>query len=133
MWVCDPDAGGVKIPEALKSEVRRRIEAYAAEHFAGHYTRLDIRFRAQFCYVGAFTEPATGPGTIGGETYEQRVQRLRETPMQLCRLRHFSRDRWSCGFFKYSDMKYELCMTASGDFICTPEEGFEIAASAYLS
>jgi hypothetical protein len=38
---------------ALKERIRR----YAETHFAGRYTRLDIRFRRQFCYVDAYTEP----------------------------------------------------------------------------
>ncbi len=58
-WVFDPDSGGVmKIPEAVKQRTTARIERFAAEHFTGRYTRLDIRFRGQFCYIDAYTEPA---------------------------------------------------------------------------
>ena len=53
-WVFDPDSGGKKIPETVKRDVTQRIEKYAAEHYAGKYTRLDIRFRAQFCYIDAY-------------------------------------------------------------------------------
>lgn len=133
VWVFDPDAGGVKIPEAFKAEVRRQIEAYAAEHFAGRYTRLDVRFRGQFCYMDAFTEPDPSGRPFGGETRAQRLERLRDTPTHLCRLRHFQRERWTLGFYKYSDEKYELCYPdGSADFFCTPEQGFATAAKVYL-
>lgn len=133
-WAYAPDSGGVKITERTKHDVRQRLEAYAAKHYAGHHTRLDIRFRGQFCYVGAFTAPATAPGTIAGETTAQRLDRLRETPMQLCRLRHFAPDRWTLGFYKYSDEQYKLCFVdATGGFECTPEEGFDVAARVYLA
>ncbi len=66
VWMYAPDSGGLKIPEPLEVEVRRKIEAYAAKHFHGRYTRLDIRFRGQFCYVDAFIEPATRGGTVAG-------------------------------------------------------------------
>jgi len=53
--------------------------------------------------------------------------------LHLCRLRHFSADRWTLGFYKYSDEKYELCFVdAAGGFECTPEQGFEVAAHVYL-
>ncbi len=53
--------------------------------------------------------------------------------MQLCRLRHFAIDRWTLGFFKYGDEKYELCFVDAADgFWCTVEQGFEVAARSYL-
>jgi hypothetical protein len=61
-WVFDPDHGGVRVPEAVQRRTAQRLRRYAEEHFAGRFTRLDIRFRGQFCYVDAFTEPEeTGP------------------------------------------------------------------------
>jgi hypothetical protein len=114
-WVLDPDGGGVKIPERTKEEVRRRLEAYAAKHFVGRYRELRLRFRGPFCYVDAFTDEAV------------------DAPMQICRLRHFATERWTLGFFKYSDEKYELCFVDAADgFWCTVEQGFEVAARAYL-
>jgi hypothetical protein len=50
-WVWDPDSGGVKIPESVKRRTEARLRRYAEEHFAGRYTRLEIRFRGQFCYI----------------------------------------------------------------------------------
>ena len=62
-WSFDPDSGGVKIDDAVKRRIGERILRCAEAHFAGRYTRLDIRFRGQFCYVDAYTEPEpAGPG-----------------------------------------------------------------------
>jgi len=41
--------GGIKIPEHKKSEVKRRIEQFAAENYAVKFTRLEIRFRGKLC------------------------------------------------------------------------------------
>ena len=57
-WQFDPNSGGVTIPEHKRGEVKRRLEKYAAENYAGRYTRLEVRFRGQFCYIDAYTEPA---------------------------------------------------------------------------
>ncbi|MBI4321425.1 MAG: hypothetical protein HY675_23275 [Chloroflexi bacterium] len=46
--VFDPDRGDVRILEAVKRCTEQRISRYAEEHFAGRYTRPDIRFRGQF-------------------------------------------------------------------------------------
>ncbi len=133
VWMYDPDSGGVRIPERTKNDVRRRLEGYAAKYLRGRYTRLDIRFRGRFCYVDAFVEPERTGGTIGGETAAQRLERLRHTPVHLCRLRHFAPDRWTLGFYKYSDEKYELCFVDEANgFECTPEQGFAVAARVYL-
>jgi hypothetical protein len=135
MWVRDPDAGGVKIPDAVKRRTEQRIRRYAEEHFAGRYTRLDIRFRKQFCYIDAYTEPDAPPDwppPDWPETREEMIERLRNTPTHLCRLRHYSEERWSFAFYAYSSEKYELCVLPSGDFYGTPEEAFQAAAEAYL-
>jgi hypothetical protein len=55
-WVFDPDSGGVKIPESVKRDVAARINRVAEENFEGKYTRLDIRFKGQFCYIDAYCE-----------------------------------------------------------------------------
>jgi len=99
-WVFDPDHGGVRVPEAVQRRTAQRLRRYAEEHFAGRFTRLDIRFRGQFCYVDAFTEPEeTGPNwppPDSPETREEYLERLRNTPTHLCRLRYF-RQRRSLG------------------------------------
>ena len=44
-WVYDPHSGGTKIPPAVQERTARRILAYAEAHYAGKYTRIDVRFR----------------------------------------------------------------------------------------
>lgn len=135
-WVFDPDSGGVKIPEVVKRRTEKRIRRYAEKHFAGRYTRLDIRFRGQFCYIDVYTEPHVAEGwppPDWPETREEMIERLRNTPTHLCRLRYFGdEDRWGFAFYTYSREKYELSVFPSGDFFGTPEEAFHVSASAYL-
>jgi hypothetical protein len=136
MWVRDPDAGGVKIPDTVKRRTEQRIRDYAEEHFAGRYTRLDVRFRGQFCYVDAYTEPVLTPGwppPDWPETREEMIERLRNTPTHLCRLRYFGdEEQWGFAFYTYSNEKYELSVFPSGDFFGPPEEAFLASAEAYL-
>jgi hypothetical protein len=135
-WVWNPDAGGVKISPAVRRQIEERIRRYAEEHFAGMYTRLDIRFRGQFCYIDAYTEPDDAPGWPPAdwpESREERLERLRNTPTHLCRLRYFGDpERWGFAFFAYSSEKYELSVFPSGEFRGRPEDAFEASASAYL-
>ncbi len=46
VWVRNASRGGVRIPEDVRLRTKERLERYAEEHFAGYYTRLDIRFHA---------------------------------------------------------------------------------------
>lgn len=136
-WVFDPDSGGVKIPAPVKQRTETRIRQVAEAEFAGCYTRLDIRFRGVFCYVDAYTEPEPpGPGwppADWSETRDEYLERLRNTPTHLCRLRYFGADdRWSFGFYTYSDERYRLSFFPSGEFLGTPEDAFRVAAGAYL-
>lgn len=130
-WVYDPHSGGVKIPAAVRQRTERRILSYAEAHYAGKFTRLGIRFRGVFCYIDAYTEP-TEPSEsllqITGETREQYLERCRNIPIHLCRLRYFEEERWSMAFFTYSNEKYEPSVFNTGSFEGTPEEGFETAA-----
>ncbi len=136
-WVFDPDSGGVRIPEAAKRHTEQRLRRYAEEHFSGRYTRLNIRFRGQFCYIDAYTEPETHsdnwPPPDWPETREEYLERLRNTPTHLCRLRYFGdEERWGFAFYTYSNERYELSVYPSGEFLGTPEEAFEVAAGVYL-
>ena len=56
-WVYDPDSGGIKIPQAVRQRMEKRLRRFAEEQFSGRYSRLEIRFRGQFCYIDAYTEP----------------------------------------------------------------------------
>jgi hypothetical protein len=136
-WVLDPDSGGVKIPEAVKLRTEGRIRRYAEAHFAGCYTRLDVRFRGKFCYIDAYTEPEplgpNWPPPDWPETREEYMERMRNTPTHLCRLRYFGReDGWGFAFYSYGDEKYKLSVFLTGEFYGTPEDAFEISAGVYL-
>jgi hypothetical protein len=136
-WVFAPDSGGRTIPDAVRRRTEERIRRYAAEHFAGKHTRLDIRFRAQFCYVDAYTEPEPlgpdWPPQDRPESREELQERLRNTPTHLCRLRYFGNEEgWGFAFYTYSGDRYETATFPSGEFLGPPEDAFDAAARAYL-
>ncbi len=132
-WGRDPDADGVKIPDDVKIRTTVKIERYVEKHFKGRYTRIDVRFRGQFCYIDAYQDPGSQVYVPKGMSRAEVIEQLHNTPTHLCRLRYFGEeDAWGFGFFKYSDEKYETAMFASGDFFGAPEEAFEIAAGVYL-
>src|ERR1700730_16002925 len=110
-WVYDPHSGGVNIPPAVRQRTEKRIRAHAEKHYAGKYTRLDVRFRGAMCYIDAYTEPEEpSPGLLQAtsETREQYLERVRNVPLHLCRLRYFGdEERWSMAFYTYSHEKYE--------------------------
>ena len=130
-WALDPNAGGRTVPPTLKKETKRRIEAYAAKHYEGQYERIDVRFRGVFCYIDAYQEPNLPPSwplDRPEETRAQAIERIRQTPIHLCRLRFFDPDRWSLAFYKYSDSVYAPAIFPSGQWFGTPEEGFDVGA-----
>lgn len=132
VWVYDPHSGGVKIPSAVKDRTEQRVRSYAASRYAGKFTRLEIRFRGALCYIDAFVEPMEPLESLllaVGETREQYLERQRNMPLHLCRLRFFgNEERWSMAFYTYSNMKYEPSVFDNGSFHGTPEEGFETSA-----
>jgi len=137
-WVFDPGRGGVRISEAVQRRTEQNLRRFAEEHFSGHYTRLEIRFRGQFCYVDAYTEPGepgpNWPPADWPETREEYLERLRTTPIHLCRLRYFGgEERWGFAFYTYSHQRYELSVFPTGEYLGSPEEAFEVSADAYLS
>jgi hypothetical protein len=94
-WVFDPNSGGIKISPTIQTDIVKRIQAVAEKAFQGKYTRLNILFKNQFCYIDAYTEPALTDGWPPAdwhETREEYVERLREIPTHLCRLRYFGSD-----------------------------------------
>ena len=131
-WVFDPDSGGVKIKDAVKQRTEARIRRYAEEHYAGRYTKLEIRFRNQFCYIDAYTEPHVPedwPPPGFPETREETIERLRNTPTHLCRLRYRGQeDEWGFAFYSYSKERYELSVFDDGSFFGTPEDAFQSSA-----
>ena len=136
-WVFSPGSGGTPIPEAVKRRTTVRLNGYAVEHFAGRYTRLDIRFRGQFCYIDAYTNPGPlgpdWPPPGWHETREEYVERMSNTPTHLCRLRYFGdEEAWGFAFYGYSHERYETSVFDNGTFFGTPEDAFEITAGLYL-
>jgi len=136
-WVFNPNTGGKTIPDTVKRRTEERIRRYAAEHFAGRFIRLDIRFRGQFCYIDVYTEPEppgpNWPPPNWYETREEMMDRLRQTPTHLCRLRYFGDEEgWGFAFYTYSGERYELAIFPSGEFFGPPEDAFEVSANLYL-
>ena len=132
VWVYDPQSGGRKIPDAIKPRIRQRILDHAQKLYAGKYNRIDVRFRGQFCYIDAYTEPGVPEDydpKLRGESREEYIERLRNTPIHLCRLRYFgNEDRWSMAFYTYSHEEYEPCIFNNGSWHGTPEEAFDTSA-----
>jgi len=135
-WVYNPHSGGVKIPETVKVSTRNRILEYAKKHYSGKYIKIDVRFRSQLCYIDVYSEPyvpLSFDTSLYGESREEHIERLRNTPTHLCRLRYFGdKDSWSMAFFTYSNEKYEPSIFNNGSFHGTPEEAFETSA-VYLN
>lgn len=136
MWVYNPQSGGKKIPEAIKPRLRQRILDHAEKHYAGKYNRIGIRFRGQFGCIDAYTEPYVEEDydpRLYRESREEHIERLRNAPIHLCRLRYFGdENRWSMAFYTYSHEKYEPCVFHNGGWHGTPEEAFDTSA-VYLT
>jgi hypothetical protein len=130
-WVYSPHTGGKSIPPAVKARTERRILDYAAKHYAGKFTRIGVRFRGALCYIDAYVEPDVPPRSAPppGETRDQWLERLRSTPVHLCRIRYFGDEgRWSFAYYTHAHEKYEPSFLLSGDHQGTPEEAFETSA-----
>jgi hypothetical protein len=133
-WAYDPTRGGTKITSRVKVETEQRIRAYAEKYFKGKYTRLDVRFRGCLCHVDAYQEPEP-PKTMPRDWHESKeeyVERLRNVPTHLCRLRYFREDVWGLALFVYSSEKYETSVYHSGKFEGTPEEAMDLAGDFHL-
>ena len=94
-------------------------------------------FRSQFCYIDAYTEPAepapNWPPANWPGTREEYMERLRNAPIHLCRLRYSGdEEHWGFAFFVYSSEKYELSIFPSGQFFGPPEDAFEVSANVHL-
>ena len=131
MSVHNPHTGGRSIPFGVKIRTERRILDYVAKHYPGKFLRIDVRFRGALCYIDAYTEPRLPRGSAPppGETPEQWVERLRNTPMHLCRIGYFGdEDRWRFAWYTYAHDKYEPSFLITGEDHGTPEEAFETSA-----
>jgi hypothetical protein len=130
MWVYNPHVGGKIISKDVRRRTTYRIQRYAAEHHAGKFARIDVRFRGALCYVDVYTEPDPDDRYVPeGQTHEEYLDRLRNTPLHLCRLRYFgNEDDWSISFYSYAHMKYEPSFLVDGNDCGTPELAFETVA-----
>jgi hypothetical protein len=131
MWVYSPHTGGKSIPPAVRERTERRILDYANKHFAGKFIRVGVRFHGALCYIDVYTEPGVPDADTlpTGETHEQWIERLRNTPTHLCRIRYFGdEDRWTFAWYTYAHEKYEPSVLITGDDRGTPEEAFETSA-----
>jgi hypothetical protein len=130
VWMLNPHTGGKKIPPMLQAEVRKRINDYAEKNYAGKYTHLDITFRGALCYIDAYQEPAEPAEKLLSQLEESReeyIERLRNSPIHLCRIRHFDINSWSVAFYTYSNEIYSPC-TFNGEWLGTVEQAFDIGA-----
>jgi hypothetical protein len=131
-WGYDPQSGGITIPDAVKPRICQRILDHAEKHYSVRYNRIDVRFSGKFCYIDAYTEPYVPEDydpALYRESREEHIERLRNTPTHLCRLRYFGDDdRWSMAFYTYSHEKYEPCFFNTGSWEGTPEEAFDTSA-----
>lgn len=132
VWMRGLDAGSVKIPPPVRDRITERIMQYAEMQYGGRFSRLDIRYRGAFCYIDAYvepSEPSLGLLNATGETREEFMDRLRKTPIHLCRLRYFGdEEAWELALYTYSNERYELCMYPSGGFLGPVEEAFDVGA-----
>jgi len=134
-WVNDPHSGGMKIPEKIKGQVTKRIINSAEENYNGKYTRIDVRYKTHFCYIDAYVKaivPENYDTSLFSESREDRIERLNNTPIHLCRLRYKGNDeKWTLAFYTYNHNKYEPSIFDNGSFYGTPEEGF-LSSAIYL-
>jgi len=131
MWVYSPHTGGKNTPPPIRERTERRILDYANKHHAGKFIRIDVRFRGALCYIDAYTEPGEphGGALPAGETREQWIERLRNTPTHLCRIRYKgNEDRWTFAYYTYAHERYKPSFFITGDDHGTPEEAFETSA-----
>ena len=135
VWVYDPHSGGISVPQSMQDVIRKRIIKHADNNYSGKFTRIDVIFRGKFCYIDAYTEPFLGKEfdqKLYGESREERIDRLRNIPTHLCRLRYFGDiDKWSMAFYTYSNERDDPCMFNTGTLEGTLEEAFD-TASVYL-
>jgi hypothetical protein len=77
-WVYNPRTGGKSIPFGVKLRTEQGLRDYAAIHYQGKFTRIDVRFRGALCYIDVYSEPDV-PRVIApppGETRDQWIERL---------------------------------------------------------
>jgi hypothetical protein len=115
----------------MKITTVERLQKHAARKYKGLYSSIEIRFRGPLCYIDAYKEPNEPDQKLlnmNHETREEYLQRMRECPIHLGRIRYFSADRWSYAFYTYSNDRYEPTIFGDGEWFGTPEAAFDIGA-----
>ena len=136
VWQFNPSNGGRQVPDAVRRATKAAILNHGKGHFAGRYRELDVRFKAQFCYVDAYVEPeepvadeeSVGAGGNGSEY----LALARSNELKLCRLRFLVPGRWSLAIYSHAHERYEASVFADGGFVGRPQDGFDLAANLYL-
>lgn len=112
-WILDPHSGGSKITVSKQAQITERVLAYANKNYSGKFNEIIIRFRNQFCYIGA---------VLPGDDFQTK----------LCRLRYFSaQDEFSVSFYTYSSETYKPAFMESGEWFGSVEQGFDIGATYF--
>ncbi|MCX6843144.1 MAG: hypothetical protein NTX53_12770 [candidate division WOR-3 bacterium] len=145
----DPHTGGSPVPEAVQDAVRLRILNHAQKHYAGKFTRIDVRFRGTLSPDPspsiasprvALDDGLQDPDGLRTEAAERNnvakttilhdcsIEGIRNTPVHLVRLRYFDENRWSLAFYTYSNERYELCVYPHGSWFGTVEQAFDVGA-----
>lgn len=131
-WAFNPHSGGLPIPASVKRKTIERLQRHAANNYKGLYARIDIRFRGSLCYIDAYTDPKEPDVALLMITHESReafLERMRNQPTHLGRIRYFGDDQWSYAFYTYSRDRYEPAIFQNGEWFGTPEDAFDIGAS----
>jgi hypothetical protein len=119
--------GGKGIPPTVQARLKTRVERYAQQHLSGKFTRIEVNFRGANAYIDLYAEPE-GPfgDPASGETVDQYMERLRNTPTHLCRLGYRgSEEFWRFAFYTYAHDKYEPSFLVTGSPVGTPEDALD--------
>ncbi len=77
--------------------------------------------------------PDGWPPAAYDETREEAMERLRQTPLHLCRLRYRGQEHWSFDAYSYAAERYEPSVFGTGEWVGQPEDAVELCASLYLA
>ena len=79
------------------------------------------------------TPGSNWPPSDWSESHEEYLERQRNTPVHLFRLRYFGDDEeWGLAFYSYANNKYELSVFPTGKFFGSPEVALQTAAEFHL-
>jgi hypothetical protein len=104
-------------------DVQERIRRSAKKGFAGKFTHLEFRFRADLCYIDSYCDQAIRTEALPAVGTKERAEYLKahdDKVTHLCRLRYLGDpDKWGFEFFSYSSERYD-----AGGCLANPEQAF---------